>query len=584
MKNVTSRKMFRKAGRNDARNQLRRLGGIMSSSPELMDTIQKFRTGGEVDAQRKQQLVEQQRRADRGFLGNIAYPFAALADVGINLPAAALQNTLQGIQYGPVGRLTGMSDYGEEAPPYVTATPSLQRVAEYMSEDDTDLFNLDLSPISSANAAVPTQDDADDPTPSVMPTQDDADDPTLPVTPAAAQDDADDPTLPVTPTQQRREKPDPSALSPDSDIDRYGLEEKIARGKKIGQEYLAFLRDPNASETEKNDAVLEATGKKAPDQKLSLKERAAANAEMYREIMGRDPEEDKKIDGYNLAMLGFLIASGDSPNALQNIARGAAAGVKNFQDTAKARQAREEKIKMAGIDKAIRDDETAKKVEIEERRIRNGYKHDMFMERIRGNREEIQLATRLGFEELKYQAQLQTQLDIANDNNRSADERAAANREATILSSLIKNFGAVGTLAFSRSGQDVDAFGAQVNAIANSPEDMARVEELANVANIGKTTSKDPLTVGRQVQELSTGTDAVRFQQLAEDQFSEAGVRDPSSTQVANLAQTLIRLNAEGKPLTSLPRVGSQQEIEGQMYTVTGFNSEGQPLYEPVGN
>jgi hypothetical protein len=387
----------------------------------------------------------------------------------------------------------------------------------------------------------------------------------------------------TTARQQRTKKPDPSVSLPDPQVDRYGVEELQKAGKKIRDQYVAFLRDPNASEVEKNDAALEATGKKAPDQKLSLKERAEANAEMYRQIMGRDPEEDKKIDGYNLAMLGFLIASGDSPNALQNIARGAAAGVKNFQDTAQARQAREEKLKMAGLEKAIRDDETAKKVEVEERRIRNGYKHDMFMEQIRGNREEVQLATRLGFEELKYTAQLQTQLDIASDQNESADNRARANRQATILGSLIKNFGAVGTLAFSRSGEDVEAFSEQVNTIINSPELMQQVEELAAVANIGKTTSKDPLSVGRQVQELSTGTDAVRFQQLAEDQFAEAGVRDPSSTQVANLAQALIKLNAEGKPLTSLPRVGTQQEIEGKMYTVTGFNSQGQPLYEPVG-
>jgi len=586
MKDVTNRKLFRKSA---ARDRLRQMGGIMSSSPELMSTIQRFANGSRGPVQADPRLVEQQRRQDRRFIGNLAYPAASAMDL-INIPAAALQNLAQDIQYGPIGRFTGMSDYGDVQPPDVTGTPATQRVIDYMNTEEGDLFNADVPsviPGARADAEVQQSDASSMPeltqeqSESIFPPRTPAAPASSPQTDEELAADARD-SAPVVP-QRRTEKPDPSASLPDPQVDRYGVEELQKAGKKIRDQYVAFLRDPNATEVEKNDAALEATGKKAPDQKLSLKERAAANAEMYREIMGRDPEEDKKVDGYNLAMLGFLIASGDSPNALQNIARGAAAGVKNFQDTAQARQAREEKIKMAGLEKAIRDDETAKKVEVEERRIRNGYKHDMFMEQIRGNREEVQLATRLGFEELKLNAQLQTQLDIARDNTRSADERARANRQATILGSLIQNFGAVGTLAFSRSGEDVEAFSDQVNTIINSPELMKQVEDLAAVANIGEVTSKDPLSVGRQVQELSTGTDAVRFQQLAEDQFSEAGVRDPSSTQVANLAQALIKLNAEGKPLTSLPKVGSQQEIEGKMYTVTGFNSQGQPLYEPVG-
>lgn len=586
MKDVTNRKLFQK---RDARNKLRQMGGIMSSSPELMSTIQRFANGSRGPVQADPRLVEQQRRQDRRFVGNLTYPFAAAADL-VNIPAAALQNLTQDIQYGPIGRFTGMSNYGDVAPPDVTGTPAMQRVMNYMNTDEGDMFNVDVPsvvPGARADAEVQQSDASSMPeltqeqSESIFPPRTPAAPASSPQTDAELAADARD-SAPVVP-QRRTEKPDPSTVMPDPNIDRYGVEEKVKAGKKLADDYAAFLRNPNASEKDKNDAALEVAGYKNPEEELSLEKRAEANAQMYRRIMGRDPEADKKMDGYNLAMLGFLIASGDSPNALQNIARGAAAGVKNFQDTAKSRQAREEKIKMAGLEKAIRDDETAKKVEVEERRIRNGYKHDMFMDKIRGNREEVQLATRLGFEELKYTAQLQTQLDIANDQNESAERRAAANRQATILSGLIKNFGAVGTLAFSRSGEDVEKFSDEVNTIISTPELMEQVEDLAAVANIGKVTSKDPLSVGRQVQELSTGTDAVRFQQLAEDQFAEAGVRDPSSTQVANLAQALIRQEAEGKPLSALPSVGSTEEIDGVTYTVTGFNSQGQPLYTAAG-
>ena len=45
MKNVTGRKMFRS---NAARDKLRQAGGIMSSSQELMEAVQKFSNGGGV--------------------------------------------------------------------------------------------------------------------------------------------------------------------------------------------------------------------------------------------------------------------------------------------------------------------------------------------------------------------------------------------------------------------------------------------------------------------------------------------------------------------------------------------------------
>jgi len=584
MKDVTNRKMFRKSA---ARDRLRQMGGIMSSSPELMGTVQRFADGSRGPVQADPRLVEQQRRQDRRFVGNLTYPFAAAADL-VNIPAAALQNLTQDIQYGPIGRFTGMSDYGDVAPPDVTGTPAMQRVMNYMNTAEGDMFNVDVpSVIPGARADAEVQ----QPDASSMPelTQEQSESifpPRTPTAPAPSPQtdaelaaDARD-SAPVAP-QRRIEKPDPSESIPDPNIDFYGAEEKRKQGDNARKQMLEFLRNPNASEKDKNDAGLEMAGYKHPDEELSLEKRAEVNAQMFRRMMGRDPEEDKKIDGYNLAMLGFLIASGDSPNALENIARGAAAGVKNFQDTAKARQAREEKIKMAGLEKAIRDDETAKKVEIEERRIARGYQFQYFQSLIESSDRQVDLRTRLGFEKVKLEAQLQQQRELAEADNISAEKRAEYQSNATMLSGMLSSLGSVASVALGESDGTPEGLTSAIRDVLNDPEKMEQVKQLEALTS--KVTSKDPLTVGRQVQELSTGTDAVRFQQLAEDQFAEAGVRDPSSTQVANLAQVLIKLNAEGKPLTSLPKVGSQQEIEDKMYTVTGFNSQGQPLYEPVG-
>ena len=46
--NVLSRRMFKKNRSRPARDALNRAGGIMSSSPELMNTVQRFQSGGDV--------------------------------------------------------------------------------------------------------------------------------------------------------------------------------------------------------------------------------------------------------------------------------------------------------------------------------------------------------------------------------------------------------------------------------------------------------------------------------------------------------------------------------------------------------
>jgi len=120
-------------------------------------------------------------------------------------------------------------------------------------------------------------------------------------------------------------------------------------GQQVASNVKSALEDPAASEEEKNETALEFLGLKDPGEKLSKKEQIEKNKEFYREVFGVDPEEDKKIDGYNLAMMGFMIASGDSPNALQNIARGAAQGVKGFMKTAEKRQSREDKLTQLAV-------------------------------------------------------------------------------------------------------------------------------------------------------------------------------------------------------------------------------------------
>ena len=107
-----------------------------------------------------------------------------------------------------------------------------------------------------------------------------------------------------------------------------------------------------------NDQIIEKFGLKDKKEKLTMKERVARNMELYKELFGEDPEAEKKINGFNLAYFGFAMAAGDSPNALQNMGK---AGMKFAEKSAKtieARKAREDKLKLFGLQNAM-DSEAA---------------------------------------------------------------------------------------------------------------------------------------------------------------------------------------------------------------------------------
>ena len=64
---------------------------------------------------------------------------------------------------------------------------------------------------------------------------------------------------------------------------------------------------------------------------MTLGERTAAYKSILKATLGED--KDIKDDAsFNLIMTGLLIASGDSPDALTNIARGFANGLKMYAD------------------------------------------------------------------------------------------------------------------------------------------------------------------------------------------------------------------------------------------------------------
>jgi hypothetical protein len=66
-------------------------------------------------------------------------------------------------------------------------------------------------------------------------------------------------------------------------------------------------------------------------------------------------------------MIGFAIAAGESPSALQNIANGMLAGTKMMKEDRATKQAREDKIKMLALSESNEDRRLAQRLASQER-------------------------------------------------------------------------------------------------------------------------------------------------------------------------------------------------------------------------
>jgi len=125
-------------------------------------------------------------------------------------------------------------------------------------------------------------------------------------------------------------------------VEKMSTEDPGSAVNAVGDIVKNFLE--NDDQESASDTLLAAHGQLDPDEPLSTDERIEKMRETIRKFYGKDPGEERRIDGLNLAMMGFAIAGGESPQALQNIANGALVGVKAMKEEKQRRQDREDKI------------------------------------------------------------------------------------------------------------------------------------------------------------------------------------------------------------------------------------------------
>ena len=97
---------------------------------------------------------------------------------------------------------------------------------------------------------------------------------------------------------------------------------------------------------------------------MSLKNRHAMYRKMLEGITGKSPDNLKSDANFNLIMTGLLIASGESPNALTNIAKGAAQGLKMYGDSLSEDRKEKKEIEVAAFKLAVTANEAQKERDV----------------------------------------------------------------------------------------------------------------------------------------------------------------------------------------------------------------------------
>jgi len=107
---------------------------------------------------------------------------------------------------------------------------------------------------------------------------------------------------------------------------------------------------------------------------MSAKDSVKAYEKMFSEMLGMDDKDAEKEMWHNMAMIGFAIAAGESPSALQNIANGMLAGTKMMKEDRATKQKREDAVKTMAIERAFKLEDDAAK-----------FQRDLALARVRGS-------------------------------------------------------------------------------------------------------------------------------------------------------------------------------------------------------
>ena len=319
--NVMNRKLF--ANRN-ARRRLANMGGIMTSSPELMQAAQMFQTGGQATV-----------------LKTVAHPFG---DYDIMSDGSAILKM--------TGSVLDPNNKGNTA-----LLEELRNLPAKGTETENKTSNI-LSGIFGGGGG--------DEVPMKNPYQADIDAAVESYT-GASTNENNVPVFPPTDEQVEKvkKKVDEPIVLPEIEVTG-DSEELTPEEKETASKNLENLDSAISNlETGTNvaeaglSAALENSGVETKD--LSLKQKVESMEDLFAGIFGETDEDTKKANLLTAAYTFFQIAAGASPNALTNIANGMALGIDKLIKDTEARKGRGDKVKMLALEQVLGDERLEKK-------------------------------------------------------------------------------------------------------------------------------------------------------------------------------------------------------------------------------
>ena len=192
----------------------------------------------------------------------------------------------------------------------------------------------------------------------------------------------------------------------------------------------------NIKDKDAGNIILDAFGEKKEEK---LEDRIKKYKNIAEDIFGEDIEGEKTERAYNLAFLGFAIASGDSPNALTNISKGLLSATKKFNDSAERKRRRKQKIKEFAVSEGLKDIRDEKdflrKAQLQEQRLSVSLQKAGIDNAAASKR----LAAQLQARRLNTLSRIASAEKRLKDENLSADERARLKREQSELNTMLRS-------------------------------------------------------------------------------------------------------------------------------------------------
>jgi hypothetical protein len=316
-----SRKLFTT---RDAREHLRSMGGILSSSPRLAETVAKFQDGGDVRPPVTYNEWMQMSRSEReraglpvSLIGANRYFNRFGVGMGLNDP-----ETGERIPSALTMEEAAMGEFGGLPPEMVEPRGTVEETLPGQGVFPSDIAfgagqALGLGPAleaagierpSEVRAASRAADIAPMPTPEVE----------------------EVPEVERVPSPETEEPPPAEAERPTA---------------------------PASSLSSTGAALASGNFDTSYEQMLARLEN----------VMGERNEDSRKKAMANLAMIGLAIAAGQSPDALTNIAQGALVGMKGIQEAEAAEKAQEREMRLAALRMAADEVSLTRRLQSEER-------------------------------------------------------------------------------------------------------------------------------------------------------------------------------------------------------------------------